>query len=214
MLHCPGLDQGQGGLSVGLGTTQQDEIVTVADDHIASVGHDTDPTDANTNYDSNGLKHRPLWHARLAGSTGASLPGYPGRGSVGGGAKSVPVTHLVCHPCQEGGFGNRVEVLFHVNIDHPGVPRLSATDRLPARRLYSLVPVGSHSYTGETPVQRSLKDQLHGRLHNTVFHRRDAQGTGAPWPFGMWTRLAGQGLIRARPAGPSQALRGSVRPEP
>src|SRR5262249_49875481 len=39
MLCHPRLDQGQGDLGVGLPAAQEDEIVTVADDHIASVGH-------------------------------------------------------------------------------------------------------------------------------------------------------------------------------
>src|SRR5262245_34867459 len=36
MLCHPGLDQGQG---VGLRAAQEDEIVTIADDHIARMGH-------------------------------------------------------------------------------------------------------------------------------------------------------------------------------
>jgi len=40
MLCHPSLDQGQGGLGVGWRAAQEDEIVTVADDHRAGVGHD------------------------------------------------------------------------------------------------------------------------------------------------------------------------------
>ena len=43
LLCHPRLDQGQGGLGVGLRAAPEDESVTVADDHLARVGHDAIP---------------------------------------------------------------------------------------------------------------------------------------------------------------------------
>ena len=195
MLHRPGLDQGQGGLSVGLGTAQEDEIVTVADDHIACVGHDRS-NGCKYRLDSNGLSTDPC------GTPASGVHwGIPSRISWSrkrwSRARSVPsLTFLPRVP--RGGLWESSRSTFPRRHRPPRCSPPSATDRLPAGRLYSLVPVGSHSYTGESPVQRSAQGPASRPPVQSGLSPQRCPRAGWSLAFGNVDPPGRQGLVPAR----------------